>query len=250
MVRFSVALLALVAAVSASSPVAAQTVAFNAASSGTDGTDGNIRAYSSGAIQVQASAWSYNGTTLQQSFLGQYGSNGVGVTNPNEGNGATANSHTTDNVGQYDFILLLFNQAVNISSARLNPYSVSTTPTDNDAYISYASAALPFTVSPTAVPLASSVFASLLANGYNVSGNNVSPYSTVVNSSNLFGNVWVIGAARTNPDANSDGFKLASVTVSAAVPEPSTWAMMLMGFGAIGVASRRRRKTLVLAQAV
>ena len=29
--------------------------------------------------------------------------------------------------------------------------------------------------------------------------------------------------------------------VSAAVPEPSTWAMMLFGFGAVGVAMRRRR---------
>jgi hypothetical protein len=32
-----------------------------------------------------------------------------------------------------------------------------------------------------------------------------------------------------------------------AVPEPATWAMMLLGFGAIGMASRRSRK-LVLAQ--
>ena len=28
------------------------------------------------------------------------------------------------------------------------------------------------------------------------------------------------------------------------VPEPSTWAMMLIGFGAIGVALRRRRKAI------
>lgn len=34
---------------------------------------------------------------------------------------------------------------------------------------------------------------------------------------------------------------------TAAVPEPATWAMMLLGFGAIGMASRRRR-TQVLAQ--
>jgi hypothetical protein len=39
---------------------------------------------------------------------------------------------------------------------------------------------------------------------------------------------------------------LSSATV-AGVPEPATWAMMLLGFGAIGVAARRRRKT-VLAQ--
>ena len=32
------------------------------------------------------------------------------------------------------------------------------------------------------------------------------------------------------------------------VPEPATWAMMLLGFGATGVAMRRRRKTATLAQ--
>jgi hypothetical protein len=32
-------------------------------------------------------------------------------------------------------------------------------------------------------------------------------------------------------------------TVTAAVPEPGTWAMMLLGFGAIGVAMRRRRSS-------
>ena len=35
----------------------------------------------------------------------------------------------------------------------------------------------------------------------------------------------------------------------AAVPEPATWAMMLIGFGAMGVALRRRRRTQGLLQA-
>lgn len=33
----------------------------------------------------------------------------------------------------------------------------------------------------------------------------------------------------------------------AAVPEPSTWAMLILGFGVIGAASRRRRATLAVA---
>ncbi|MES2903916.1 MAG: PEPxxWA-CTERM sorting domain-containing protein [Pseudomonadota bacterium] len=32
------------------------------------------------------------------------------------------------------------------------------------------------------------------------------------------------------------------VAVAAAVPEPTNWAMMLLGFGAVGVAMRRRRR--------
>jgi hypothetical protein len=32
-----------------------------------------------------------------------------------------------------------------------------------------------------------------------------------------------------------------NVSVSAAVPEPSTWAMMLIGFAGLGIMSRKRR---------
>jgi hypothetical protein len=35
--------------------------------------------------------------------------------------------------------------------------------------------------------------------------------------------------------------------VSLTVPEPATWAMMLVGFGGIGAMIRRRRHTLVTA---
>ena len=38
------------------------------------------------------------------------------------------------------------------------------------------------------------------------------------------------------------GAALDSVSVMTAVPEPSTWAMLLVGFGAIGGAMRARRK--------
>jgi len=33
--------------------------------------------------------------------------------------------------------------------------------------------------------------------------------------------------------------------VTGAVPEPATWAMMLLGFGGIGAAMRRRRKEIL-----
>jgi hypothetical protein len=38
----------------------------------------------------------------------------------------------------------------------------------------------------------------------------------------------------------------ATFTPAAAVPEPGTWAMMLIGFGGIGYSMRRRRKTSAL----
>jgi hypothetical protein len=34
---------------------------------------------------------------------------------------------------------------------------------------------------------------------------------------------------------------------AAAVPEPATWGMMLIGFAAIGIGARRNRRTAVVA---
>ena len=49
-------------------------------------------------------------------------------------------------------------------------------------------------------------------------------------------------------DNNDTGTLGGTVTIRA-VPEPATWAMMLLGFGAIGWQLRRRRNSLALAQA-
>ena len=39
-------------------------------------------------------------------------------------------------------------------------------------------------------------------------------------------------------------YVLRQVSPSQATPEPATWAMMTIGFGAIGIAIRRRRKSI------
>ena len=65
-------------------------------------------------------------------------------------------------------------------------------------------------------------------------------------SDTAFSNVRFENATGTT---NSDGFSLDNVSFASAavgaVPEPTTWAMMIIGFGAIGGAMRRRRKVNV-----
>ncbi|QIK79897.1 PEP-CTERM sorting domain-containing protein [Sphingomonas piscis] len=49
--------------------------------------------------------------------------------------------------------------------------------------------------------------------------------------------------------SSSNSLEVDNFGVVAAVPEPSTWAMMLVGFGGVGFSMRRRKVTYRLAQA-
>jgi hypothetical protein len=49
-------------------------------------------------------------------------------------------------------------------------------------------------------------------------------------------------AVSFNMDSATNAFEIDNIAVNA-VPEPATWAMMLLGFGAIGIGMRRQRKT-------
>lgn len=44
------------------------------------------------------------------------------------------------------------------------------------------------------------------------------------------------------------GSVIIASAISGAVPEPATWAMMLVGFGAVGFAMRKRKSAIALAQ--
>ncbi len=46
----------------------------------------------------------------------------------------------------------------------------------------------------------------------------------------------------TSSSANIDNINVTAVR--GAVPEPATWAMMIAGFGAVGVAMRRRQRAV------
>lgn len=51
----------------------------------------------------------------------------------------------------------------------------------------------------------------------------------------------IVFTGLSNQGASDEFFGIDNVTVTGAVPEPGTWAMMILGFGAAGAAIRRRR---------
>jgi hypothetical protein len=58
----------------------------------------------------------------------------------------------------------------------------------------------------------------------------------------------ILSASFTNLPA-INAFETANFAVGA-VPEPATWAMMLLGFGAVGYSMRRRKATVQLGYAI
>jgi len=52
---------------------------------------------------------------------------------------------------------------------------------------------------------------------------------------------------RTNTDLNYNDFNLVLTNISAGVPEPATWAMMLIGFAGLAVAGSRRQRAMAAA---
>jgi hypothetical protein len=83
----------------------------------------------------------------------------------------------------------------------------------------------------------------LAANAGNCSGDpNGTPYCNWTNFGVLFsGTAHSVDFSGTADRIGFDNITLGSNVAGGAVPEPGTWAMMLLGFGAIGVAFRRRR---------
>jgi subtilisin-like proprotein convertase family protein len=65
------------------------------------------------------------------------------------------------------------------------------------------------------------------------------------------GGTWTLSIAdKAKGDFGALGsWKLSIATDTPAVPEPSTWAMLLLGFGAVGALVRRRRPRTTLAYA-
>lgn len=218
---------------------------------GTSGTAGNSIEFtgSDGITKVRVFAGSINGSTVQNSYLGAY-SNGLGATSGDE-TGAN-NTHVLDNQNRLDFLLFQFNRPVNFLSATFTTFSVNGITSDSDAQIRYGTTNTVNYTNQTA-------FATLLNNTTVASLNGL--FSTTVDSAGTsaggnrafgangigVGNLWLVSAAPADLCSTNctsvDGFKFS--TLSVAVPEPITWAMMIGGFGMVGYVMRNRRRLML-----
>lgn len=199
------------------------------------------------AINVKATAWvrDYSGN-YSAGQLYSWGSAGLGIVQPGEGG---TNYHTIDNANGWEFVVLQFDQAVSLQSAVLNPYALGTNRYyDNDAFIARATANFGTAVSGS---LLKSIESGLNYDPSKQSGEawfnsdsaayNGAAKQTYNLATTKAGNLWIVGGSINGPDGLNDAFKLNSVKVTSGVPEPTTWMTMILGFGVVGAALRRRR---------
>ncbi len=200
-------------------------------------------------LNARATGWTRDlGGNFVASNLVSWGANGLGVLQPKER--TDGNYHTVDNANGWEFVTLQFDKSVTLQSAVLNPFNLgSNTYSDNDAFI--ARGFTSFGAAPTSASM-KAIEASLNYDGSKQSGDtwfnsNSDDFKGAAKqtynlSPSKVGNVWMIGGSVNGPDWRNDAFKLNSIAVTTPVPEPATWMTMILGFGAIGVAARRRRR--------
>jgi hypothetical protein len=233
---------AVAALFSAAPALAATTMVEFTGKSLVNGINGNGRTFTSTdkSVNVRATAWSWDGNRVRDSFLGAFGS-GLGVTSGDEL--GLGNTHVTDNQNRVDFILLQFDQTVQLTSAIFNAFAFNGK-TDSDATIGWGTLAGAWNQGLTFNNTNGMALSGLLTGHADALGNSMSG-SRSLNLGTASGNFWLIGANFANVDKKIDGFKLGGVTLKtvAPVPEPSTWAMMLAGFALVGVAMRRAIRT-------
>ncbi|WP_241491904.1 PEPxxWA-CTERM sorting domain-containing protein [Sphingomonas endophytica] len=229
--------------------------------SGVAGSSGamDFAATSSGQrVDVRASAWSMKysmsagGYVISAANIGNY-ADGLGVTAPSENGGS--GTHTIDNAGtnKYDFLLLQFSAPVKLTQIVTTAFRITTDLTsyynsgDSDATVGYGTTTNAWNNTLNYDGKNWSVLSSALtriavydsASGGTVSGGAAS-------------NMWMVSAMLNNPDGRIDSFKLgglSATTVGGAVPEPATWLTMILGFGVVGAALRRRRGGRTIAAA-
>jgi len=215
-------------------PASAAEFIFNLQTGGTTATSvgssyGNSRTFTltSGAetLQVRVSAFSIVNGQIVQSYVGRY-DNGLGVINPNDGG---SNYHAVDNIGSTDFLVFQLSKIASATSATTVAYA-----DDSDFLARLGSTQQAWNQALTSTNIN-------FTSDKQVTGNGGTLTRSLFAANNT-GNLLLVQAGGT--DALADAFKLRSITfvtpAAAPVPEPATWAMMIAGFGLVGMGLRRR----------
>lgn len=218
-------------------------------------TSGNsivFRSTSDPLLKVKATAWSIdkgdpgNGDDVVNKATLQLWNGGLGVKNMYESD--TSPSHSIDNSGLVDFVMLQFDYDVDVNNITTGWVSG-----DQDASMRVGKGN-PFNWDASLGLDGKKVFGSTgsveLSDYVNMAssldsrvdnGSSGTPGTRGVNGGNKHGMIWLLGALYGSD--NNDFFKLdmLNVTVFPTVPEPSTWMTMILGFGFIGSMMRRRK---------
>ncbi|MDO6416047.1 PEPxxWA-CTERM sorting domain-containing protein [Sphingomonas sp. BIUV-7] len=251
------AIAATAAAIAIAAPAAATSFVFNTTGNNTTVSSKVFSSTVAGTtLNVRVSAWQAvdkAGNTdlddIQSASLGLW-DGGLGVTGYLNGSSGSSestagNHHQIDNIGNVDFIMLQFDKAVSLTSIYRNVYDLEGVKGADDSDAAYwADTGKAIGTDWTAVyPLSGLDVSEKLWT--EIAGNS-SDGSAVLTGTVPTASVWLVGASFLA--TRNDGFKISSLTVSytpPAVPETATWAMMVMGFGAVGAGLRRRPRVAV-----
>lgn len=213
-------------------------------SSGGSGAAGNARNFTAtdGQTDVRATAWSRLGTnaatTITSAFLGHF-SAGLGVTASNE-NG-NSNSHTMDNSGGIDLIMLAFESPVIATSVVLTPFGNSSQ-RDSDISVWVGTVVNPMSQSLAGLTLAQ------LNTGFTRLADNTTTSNAArtasFNPGNVSGNILIFAAMLAN-DSKIDQIKVGDVVgtlapVAASVSAPAGLPLFALALAGLWLATRGR----------
>jgi hypothetical protein len=230
-----------VGALAVASPAMAASVVFT--SGGTNATTSGLTFAGSDGTQVRVTAFSIDTSGLITArTLGQW-SGGLGI------DGWGDSSHTADNTGTKDFFVLSFSNYVKIGDATFTTdyrFDIGTccVGPDTDATVGAGMFGTSWVNS-----LAGQNQSVLNALGLYAEDTTATSDTQIrnINALSRGGTLWLVGASFTDTTPD-DAFKFKALTYTVApppVPEPSTWALLILGFGGVGAAMRKRKHQAV-----
>jgi hypothetical protein len=194
-------------------------------------------------VTVTETAWYAANTTsttkFQTAALDSINSSGLTVCSPTQRQGCAAASRQIDNSNGVEFVQVQFSIPVTLNSAQLYVYP-SVSANAGDADMSFYTASTTLTTNTSIGSLGSATTINQNCTG---SGGTACAGTTTTDSlSGTNVSYLLIAAAVTNTDGVTDDFSLASLTVTASVPEPASFEMFSLSAVLLGLAMWRTRE--------